>query len=348
MEQHPIPRQITTFEFKLIGFMTLTQFIYLVVFIPLAYVVFKIFPIPFLNVLLAFMVALLGLALAFLPVNSRPLDVWIKNFYKRMISPTQYFYHKQNPSLNYLSNLYFDQDPHKVEAHIQAQEKLTQYLASKPAVAMHLTVPSFVAALDDKRAAIAQILQAPYDALMHHAPEKKEKEQKKRADRPADMRAAPDEEVDSAQRQMQDVAERLKERSELESLNATPLKEELKPLKKDPSHSLRAFTEAKSTEDKEKVIAPPPKKPFLAGVVKNIKNIPLPGILIYVKDDTGTSLRLLKSNPYGVFATYNALTPATYVFEPKDPKGIFNFATIKVDVQDVNDEPLELVSKELI
>src|SRR5438270_526220 len=34
MEQHAIPRQITSFEFKLIGFMTLKQFLYLLVFLP--------------------------------------------------------------------------------------------------------------------------------------------------------------------------------------------------------------------------------------------------------------------------------------------------------------------------
>jgi len=46
MEQHAVPRQITTFEFKLIGFMTLRQFIYLLVFIPLGVVVYFLFPIP--------------------------------------------------------------------------------------------------------------------------------------------------------------------------------------------------------------------------------------------------------------------------------------------------------------
>ena len=75
MEQHPIPRQITTFEFKLIGFMTLKQFLYLVVFVPAAYVVFKLFPIPFLNFLLALAVAGIGAALAFVPIQDKPLAV---------------------------------------------------------------------------------------------------------------------------------------------------------------------------------------------------------------------------------------------------------------------------------
>src|SRR5437763_879990 len=94
MEQHPVPRQITTFEFKLIGFMTLTQFIYLIVFVPAAYIVYQLFPVPILNILLAFVVAMMGVALAFAPIQGRPLDVWVRNIAKRLTSPTQYFYHK--------------------------------------------------------------------------------------------------------------------------------------------------------------------------------------------------------------------------------------------------------------
>jgi F-type H+-transporting ATPase subunit alpha len=52
MEQHPIPRQITTFEFKLIGFMTLKQFLYILISIPAGFVVYKVFPIPILNIVM--------------------------------------------------------------------------------------------------------------------------------------------------------------------------------------------------------------------------------------------------------------------------------------------------------
>jgi hypothetical protein len=79
MEQHAIPRQITSFEFKLIGFLTLKQFIYVVVFSALGYVTYMIVPIPFINILFGVLVGGIGLALAFLPINDRPLEVWIKN-----------------------------------------------------------------------------------------------------------------------------------------------------------------------------------------------------------------------------------------------------------------------------
>ncbi|NTU74040.1 PrgI family protein, partial [Candidatus Roizmanbacteria bacterium] len=130
MEQHAIPRQITTFEFKLIGFMTLKQFLYLVVFLPAAFIIFRLFPLPLLNIILAAGCAGMGAALAFLPIQDRPLDVWLQNLWKRLMSPTQYTYHKEEQSLNFLKNLYFASDPHRVVAHIETQEKLAAYIAS--------------------------------------------------------------------------------------------------------------------------------------------------------------------------------------------------------------------------
>ncbi len=127
MEQHAIPRQITSFEFKLIGFMTLKQFLYLVIFGPMGYVVTFI-PIPFVNVILGIAVASIGVALAFLPINDRPLEIWVRNIWKRLNSPTQFTYHKHNQPITLLQNLYFVSDPHHVMAHIESQQMLAAYL----------------------------------------------------------------------------------------------------------------------------------------------------------------------------------------------------------------------------
>jgi hypothetical protein len=131
MEQHPIPRQITSFEFKLIGFMTVRQFIYLVVFIALGFIVFFLFPIPIINILFGVTVGSIGAMLAFVPYNDRPLDHWLVTLFKKLNSPTQYFYHKQNKPLYFLESLYFITDPHLALAHIESQEKLNSYLSLK-------------------------------------------------------------------------------------------------------------------------------------------------------------------------------------------------------------------------
>ena len=128
MDQHPIPRQITSFEFKLIGFLTIKQFIYLVIFVGVGFVVYFINPIPILNVILGVLAAAIGPALAFIPINDRPLEVWLRNLIKRMLSPTQYKFQKNNAPPAFLQNISSDYSSTTM-AHIDSQKKLSNYLS---------------------------------------------------------------------------------------------------------------------------------------------------------------------------------------------------------------------------
>ena len=270
MEQHPMPRQITTFEFKLVGFLTLKRFIYFVIFIPLGFIAYKLTPIPLLNLLVGVIVGAMGPALAFVPVNDRPLDTWIKNLVRRLTSPTQYIYHKKNPPIYFLKNLFFVNDPHRVMSHIESQEKLSAYLAKTKS---NLPSPN------RKKQSIAVLLQKPKEALI---------EQKKAPQKPAIPNVV------------------------------------------------------------VKKIQPAPTKPFFSGIVKNHRLIPLPGVLIYVKDGQGNVVRLLKTNPHGVFGTLKPLPQSDYLFEFKDPKNTYFFDTIKLRIEESNLKPFEFFSKELI
>lgn len=394
MEQHQMPRQITTFEFKLIGFMTLTQFIYLIVFLPLSYVVYSLFPVPIINILLAFAVALIGLALAFLPINSRPLDIWVKNLYKRLISPTQFYYHKQGGGLEFIQNLYFDVDPHKVEAHVASQDALNKYLSTKKETytPLEVTPPSFLSHLEEKKLQIASILQKPYELLVgedkslfakapagnndaaggadaeeefvrvdglksSEEPKERNGGEEKTSEATGTKKGILEERHDVETEQKKalnekepdEVVERLRELSKDEK---KPIADETdkKPASAEasagkPSSVMDHIGTSERKEEYRTVKKPAEKKPFFAGVVKNTKNIPLPGILIYVKEEGNDHpLRLLKTNPYGVFATYNPLRAGTYFFEVRDPKGLFYFDTMKIEIKDENNESLEFYS----
>lgn len=99
IENHPIPQDITGFEFKLIGSMTLKQFAYLAGGAGIAWV-FYILPVTvFIKIPLAVLFAAFGAALAFVPVSGRPLDTMIKNFLKAAFNPTQYVYQKAGGKL---------------------------------------------------------------------------------------------------------------------------------------------------------------------------------------------------------------------------------------------------------
>src|SRR3990172_850234 len=99
MENHPIPQDITGFQFKLIGDMTIKQFAYVAGGVIIAWI-FYILPLfIFIKIPLALAFGALGAALAFLPVGGRPMDVMIKNFFKAVFSPTQYVYQKTGGQL---------------------------------------------------------------------------------------------------------------------------------------------------------------------------------------------------------------------------------------------------------
>lgn len=99
MENHPIPQDVTGFQFKLIGNMTVKQFAYLAGGGVVA-VLFYYLPIFIIFKLFAMIVSGgLGAALAFLPVEGRPLDLMISNFIKNLFTPTQYIYTKEGGML---------------------------------------------------------------------------------------------------------------------------------------------------------------------------------------------------------------------------------------------------------
>lgn len=95
--EHPIPQNITSFEFHLVGDMTLKQFGYLAIGCVLAYFTFLILfsHSPFISIILMIGFALTGTMFAFIPISDRSLDHWVKAFFRAIYSPTTGWW--QNP-----------------------------------------------------------------------------------------------------------------------------------------------------------------------------------------------------------------------------------------------------------
>lgn len=90
IQQHPLPQDISSYRFRLIGDMTIKQFASLAGCIVVAIIVYSL-PLPFFfKYPLVFAFLLLGVGMAFIPVQGRSLDVWIIAFIKSIYSPTQY------------------------------------------------------------------------------------------------------------------------------------------------------------------------------------------------------------------------------------------------------------------
>lgn len=92
MRQHPVPQHISSYEFKLVGDMTLKQFFQLAGGCVISLIIYAT-PLPgFIKWPLVLLFALIGVALAFLPIQERPLSVWFLAFIKAIYSPTEYVY----------------------------------------------------------------------------------------------------------------------------------------------------------------------------------------------------------------------------------------------------------------
>lgn len=98
MEQHPIPQNISSYEFKLVGEMTLKQFGKAAAGIILALVVNATKIIFFIKWPLMGLLAGGGLVMAFVPIEDRPLETWMAAFIRSIYSPTIYLYKKRSPS----------------------------------------------------------------------------------------------------------------------------------------------------------------------------------------------------------------------------------------------------------
>lgn len=88
MDEHPIPQPISSYQFHLIGDMTLRQFGQLAGGVILALFVYSLPMTPIFKWSLVGFFVTLGLALAFLPIEDRPLDQWIIAFAKSIYSPS--------------------------------------------------------------------------------------------------------------------------------------------------------------------------------------------------------------------------------------------------------------------
>lgn len=101
MENHPIPQDVTGFQFKLIGSMTLRQFAYVAFGVIISVILYYLPISVFIKIILIPLFGGGGILVAFVPVEGRPLDVMMGNFFKAIFSPNQYIYHKTGKSFGF-------------------------------------------------------------------------------------------------------------------------------------------------------------------------------------------------------------------------------------------------------
>jgi hypothetical protein len=94
MEQHAIPQQISSYEFKLVGEMTLKQFMKAAGGIVIALIINSSKLFVLIKWPLMLIIGGAGLAFAFVPYQDRPLEKWVWLFFRAIYQPTIYIYRK--------------------------------------------------------------------------------------------------------------------------------------------------------------------------------------------------------------------------------------------------------------
>ncbi len=144
-QAHPIPQNVTNFEFHLVGDMTLKQFGYLAAGLGFAFLIFTTLSTaqPLIAWPIIVISALLGVAFAFLPIQERPLDHWVGAFFRAIFKPT---------SLRYTSKIINPEDPlfnRRLTHYLKTYQK-TQLLPPLPPLPIDRAAPPGTAGVKKK------------------------------------------------------------------------------------------------------------------------------------------------------------------------------------------------------
>ena len=132
MQQHPIPQNVLSMEFQLVGSLTIRQFAYLGIGGVLVFALF-VLPIPdWIKWPLMLTVAAFAGSLAYIPINDIPFDRWIVAFFRAINSPTKRIWHKSPKKIEVLAADYTRRFLRSAENPPPASDrtKLDEYLAT--------------------------------------------------------------------------------------------------------------------------------------------------------------------------------------------------------------------------
>lgn len=355
METHEIPQNVTSFEFHLIGDMTIKQFGYLAIGVSIAYLIFVFFAInyPLISWPLIILSAGLGFAFAFVPIGSRPLDYWLSAFLKAIYSPTKRVWKRENNT--------FDKDP-------LFKSRLLMYLPSFNSKNAPLPPPGAKPIVYSQQATpIPQPNQSVIQTSNQTMPTKEELSKTVELARQAQSlqvkiiqterqltqlrTQTPQPEVQSTDytRQVNTILE------ELQKLlgQATQIKQQLETLQQPVKQPETLASSEIKPQVKIKVTLPAkPKQTQVAltsfpnvinGIIKDASANYLDGVIVVIHDKEGMPVRAVKTNKLGQFSGSTPLPNGTYTMEIE--KEGYSFDVLQIELEGGIIPPLMITAK---
>ncbi len=358
MKQHPIPQDIASYEFRLVGDMTLKQFFELAGGIAVA-VFFYILPIhSFFRIPLIVLSAFTGIAMAFFPVEERPLDVWFKNFIKSITHPTQFIWKKKSITPPAFEFTYHKKINIKEDKNKKQTKDLQSFLKTLP------DAQAGAGEEDQQLARINNLLQniQPQKVSIQKRPqtqpetEKQQKPEVKVRKLSSKRNLKKDQTVYTSLVQKKPVEIQKEKPLKIKKDREEPLinnheskfqkKPQVKPaepltppLKVENRRKDQKFSEAEFEKE-----LPIPQKPdisnLLVGMVLDTESKILPNALIEIQDSKGNIVRALKTNKLGQFYTATPLKNGSYKIIPEHE--LFEFDIITLELEGEIIDPLRI------
>lgn len=384
MENHPIPQDITGFQFKLIGNMTVKQFAYLAAGAIIAWLIYASPLFFILKIILAFVSALLGVSFAFMPIEGRPLDVMVVNFIKAMFNPTQFLYEKTGGHL------------YTQASHAKAEHKKKEEQPKNEAPKINEYLNQMSAKKDQKEDQKEMVFFSNLATMYNNPTQAPNVTPKVALSHSFDSVASPQEPV--AEKPSNDSREKAAEQKAMELEKELALAKQKESTQTDPALVQQAHLESialeeelrktigerdrleqqlielhqKLNQQKQNVFTPsvaqapqqtknvrvvpqgvgksiglpiaPDSPNIVSGIVKDPRENPLPNILVEVKDQDGNPVRAFKTNGVGQFASATALSNGVYTIEFEDPKEENRFDSIQFEANGNIILPIEVIS----
>lgn len=336
MEQHPVPQQISSYEFRLVGDMTLKQFGQVAGGVVAALIIYTL-PFPgYLKWPFIVIFALTGAAMAFMPIEERPLQTWIIAFLRAAYSPTQFLWQKKGQRPAFFEDVGFKPAPPVNMAPVSqpSQKKLDEYLStlSESQVLLEKEEIRFI----DR---IQNLFSAPWSSTTYTPPPK-----------PAEPKPEPKPEpkVEPKEEQIPTANVRMplpKEFFEkLAETPATPVIDYHPPL----ATNFRVRERIRTAQAQFSSQVPMPSVPeipnILVGMVSDTSGMIVEGAIIEIRDSQGNPVRALRTNKLGQFRIVNPLANDTYEVEIE--KDGYHFDTFKVELKGEIMEPLDIRAKD--
>jgi hypothetical protein len=322
MENHPIPQDVTGFEFKLIGDMTVKQFAYLAVAAITGWVVFSLPISYFFSLPVAAICVIIGISLAFIPIAGRPTDVMLTNFIKSLFTPTQYVYRKLDATSYFLSQS-------------QVIPKANPILSAQPT--------------DEEK---SEELQKKEHVLEEKLKEVEEKEKKLKEEELSKNRMVSPEAHQKLLALEGALQEMVSQKEQL-SRQIINLQRRLNVQKRDiftpsmaqPIPQTQNVRTIPTGMGKGLGLPTTPTVPnIVTGIVKDPRGNPLSNILVEIKDKEDNPVRAFKTSQLGHFASSTPLQNGVYTITFEDPKTQNKFDAIELNVKNEVIMPIEVIS----